>query len=214
MEPAGAADGRRRCCLRPLRLLARDLGRHRRGGRPDDDVGVNADQGSAYAFRIAKPGRPTAKSPKRSIRGRTPTFRWRAAAGAAAYEVRIYKGKKLLKKQSAIVTTSWKCTKRLPRKVWLTWKVRARNRCRNAPAVRGPPAHSEPEPRHLRHRFDSGRRRVLADVSTFARRRQALRTLGRLRYGRPHVLMLAGLRIVPEHDSSDHCTPAGPSPRG
>ena len=94
---------------------------------PFDAVGANADQGSAYVFRIAKPGRPTAKAPKRSVRGRTPTFRWRAAAGAGAYEVRIYKGKKLLKKQSGIVKTSWKLTKRLPRKAWLTWKVRARN---------------------------------------------------------------------------------------
>ena len=96
-------------------------------GAPNDDVGVNADQGSAYVFRIAKPGRPAAKSPKRSVRGRTPTFRWTAASGAAAYEVRIYKGKKLLKKQSGVVTTSWKVTKRLPRKVWLTWKVQAHN---------------------------------------------------------------------------------------
>ena len=92
-----------------------------------DDVAANADQGSAYVLRIAKPGRPAAKSPKRSVRGRTPSFRWSAAAGAAAYEVRIYKGKKLLKKQSGIVKTSWKVTKRLPRQAWLTWKVRARN---------------------------------------------------------------------------------------
>ena len=92
-----------------------------------DDVGANINQGSAYVLRIAKPGRPAAKSPKRSVRGRTPSFRWSAAAGAAAYEVRIYKGKKLLKKQSGIVKTSWKVTKRLPRQAWLTWKVRARN---------------------------------------------------------------------------------------
>ena len=84
-------------------------------GAPYNDVAANADQGSAYVFRIAKPGRPAAKAPKRSVRGRTPTFRWTAASGAAAYEVRIYKGKKLLKKQSAIVRTSWKVTKRLPR---------------------------------------------------------------------------------------------------
>ena len=96
-------------------------------GAPSHDVGASADQGSAYVLRIAKPGRPAAKSPKRSVRGRTPSFRWSAAAGAAAYEVRIYKGKKLLKKQSGIVKTSWKVTKRLPRQAWLTWKVRARN---------------------------------------------------------------------------------------
>ena len=41
--------------------------------------------------------------------------------------MRIYKGSRLLKKQAGIARTSWKCTKRLPRKAWLTWKVRARN---------------------------------------------------------------------------------------
>ncbi len=92
-----------------------------------DDVGANVDQGSAYVFRLAKPGRSKARSPKRTVGSRRPTFRWTRAAGAAAYEVRIYKGKKLLKKQSALVKTSWKVTKRLPRKAWLTWKVRARN---------------------------------------------------------------------------------------
>ena len=92
-----------------------------------NDVGVVADQGSASAFRFAKPGRPTAKSPKGTISGRTPTLRWTRPAGAANYEVRIYKGSKLLKKQTGLVKTSWKCTKRLPRQAWLTWKVRARN---------------------------------------------------------------------------------------
>ena len=96
-------------------------------GAIGDNVAANADQGSAYVFRIAKPGRPAAKAPKRSVRGRTPSFRWSAAAGAAAYEVRIYKGKKLLKKRSGLTKTSWKVTKRLPRQAWLTWKVRARN---------------------------------------------------------------------------------------
>ena len=41
--------------------------------------------------------------------------------------LRIYKGSRLLKKQTAVGTTSWKCTKRLPHQAWLTWKVRARN---------------------------------------------------------------------------------------
>ena len=41
--------------------------------------------------------------------------------------MRIYKGSRLLKRQSGIAKTSWKCTRRLPRQAWLTWKVRARN---------------------------------------------------------------------------------------
>ena len=85
------------------------------------------DQGSAYAFRIAKPARPAARSPKGRISSRRPTFRWTRAAGAATYEVRIYKGGKQIKKKTGITKTSWKCTKRLPRQAWLTWKVRARN---------------------------------------------------------------------------------------
>jgi len=99
-------------------------------GALGDDVGANVDQGSAYVFLfsdVAKPGRPAAKSPKGLISSRTPTFKWTAAAGAATYEVRIYKGSTLLKKKTGIATTSWRCTKRLPRGVYLTWKVRAHN---------------------------------------------------------------------------------------
>ena len=92
-----------------------------------DDVGANVDQGSAYVLRVPKPARPAARSPKGTISSRTPTFRWRAAAGAATYEVRIYRGSQLLKKQAGVARTSWKCTKRLPRQAWLTWQVRARN---------------------------------------------------------------------------------------
>jgi hypothetical protein len=90
------------------------------------DVGTSTDQGSAYVFGI-KPGKPVAKSPKGLIAGRTPTFKWMAAALAASYEVRIYKGSRLMTKKTGITKLSWKCTRRLPRKVWLTWKVRADN---------------------------------------------------------------------------------------
>jgi len=95
-----------------------------------DTVGANEAQGSAYVFlpgQVAKPGRPTAKSPKGLISSRTPTFKWMAAAGAATYEVRIYRGSRLIRKKTGITRLSWKCTKRLPRGVYLTWKVRARN---------------------------------------------------------------------------------------
>jgi len=92
-----------------------------------DRVGFNAYQGSAAVFRIARPARPTARTPKGRISSRRPIFRWRTVAEAATYEVRIYKGSRLLKRQAGIAKTAWKCTKRLPRKTWLTWKVRARN---------------------------------------------------------------------------------------
>ena len=90
-------------------------------------VGVNENQGSASVFRISRPGRPVARSPKGSISSRMPIFRWTRASGAAVYQVRIYKGSRLLKRQSGLTKTAWKCTKRLPRQAWLTWKVRARN---------------------------------------------------------------------------------------
>jgi len=96
-------------------------------GAAFNDVGAVADQGSAYVFVVGTPGRPTAKAPKGLISSRTPTFKWTAAAGAATYEVRVYKGSTLLKKKTGITKTSWRCTKRLPRMVWLTWKVRASN---------------------------------------------------------------------------------------
>jgi len=94
-----------------------------------NDAGPNADQGSAYVFTgvVAKPGKPVAKSPKGLISSRAPTFKWTAAARAASYEVCIYKGSKLIKKKTGVTKLSWKCTKRLPRGVYLSWKVRAHN---------------------------------------------------------------------------------------
>jgi len=76
---------------------------------------------------VAKPARPTPRSPKGLVSSRTPTFRWAAAAGAASYVVRVYKGSRLVTARTGIAMTSWKSTMRLPRRVWLTWKVRARN---------------------------------------------------------------------------------------
>jgi len=95
-------------------------------GAPYHDVGATADQGSTYVF-IPRPGRPTARSPKGLIASRTPTFKWTTAAGAGSYEVRVYKGSRLIRKKTGITKLSWKCTRRLPRGVYLTWKVRAHN---------------------------------------------------------------------------------------
>jgi len=44
--------------------------------------------------------------------------------------VHIYEGSRLIKKKTGITTSPWKCTIRLPRKVWLTRKVQARNEAR------------------------------------------------------------------------------------
>lgn len=76
---------------------------------------------------IAKPGKPTAKAPKGSITQAKPTFTWSKAARATRYEVRVYKGSKLLLKKTGIAKRSWKSSKALPTNVGLTWKVRARN---------------------------------------------------------------------------------------
>jgi hypothetical protein len=47
--------------------------------------------------------------------------------GAAKYEVRVYKGTRLIRKKTGITKLSWKCTRQLPRGVRLSWKVRAVN---------------------------------------------------------------------------------------
>jgi hypothetical protein len=92
------------------------------------DVLANIDQGSAYVFTgvLAKPGKPVARSPKGLISSRTPTFKWGAASRAATYQVRVYKDARLIRKNAGMAK-SWKCTRPLPRGVWLTWKVRAVN---------------------------------------------------------------------------------------
>jgi len=98
-------------------------------GASFDDVGASTDQGSTFVFTgvMDKPGRPVARSPKGLISSRTPTFRWTAAAGAVTYQVRVYRGSKVIRSKAGITKLSWKCTRRLPRGVWLRWRVRAVN---------------------------------------------------------------------------------------
>jgi Protein of unknown function (DUF1566) len=79
------------------------------------------------ALAAATPGRPTAKAPKGTITTAKPTFKWSKAPRAAKYEVRAYKGSKLLVRKTGITKLSWKSSKTLPTGVSLTWKVRARN---------------------------------------------------------------------------------------
>jgi len=81
----------------------------------------------ASAGASAAPGRPTAKAPKGTITTTKPTFKWSKAARATRYEVRVYRGSKLLLKKTSITKRSWKSSKALPKNVGLAWKVRARN---------------------------------------------------------------------------------------
>jgi hypothetical protein len=79
---------------------------------------------AASAGPAVKPAKPTAKAPKGTIKSAQPTFKWTKAHRAAKYELRVYKGKKLLLKRTGISKRSWKCREVLPSGVGLSWKVR------------------------------------------------------------------------------------------
>jgi hypothetical protein len=82
----------------------------------------------AGAAQAAKPGRPTAKTPKVGSIVTTlgPTFKWGKAARATRYEVRVYKGTVLKVKKTGLRGLSWKSGKVLTRGGTYTWKVRGR----------------------------------------------------------------------------------------
>jgi hypothetical protein len=84
-----------------------------------------ADQASGRA--LAKPGRPTAKSPSGTIESARPLFAWSKAPRATRYEVRVYQAGALLLTRTGIARLSWRCASALDKNVALTWKVRARN---------------------------------------------------------------------------------------
>lgn len=77
--------------------------------------------------RLVKPAKAVGVSPKGKVKGARPTFRWRKVGSAASYEVRVYKGPRLLCKRPACAAVSWRVTRALPKGVYLTWKVRAAN---------------------------------------------------------------------------------------
>jgi hypothetical protein len=124
--------------VKQARLSAADGRAHDQFGR---SVAVSGDtalvgaphewlEGNAYVFTgllLARPATPQPRSPKGVVSSRTPALKWGAAARAATYEVRVLKGSKVLAKKAGARATSWKCAPRLPRKVWLTWQVRATN---------------------------------------------------------------------------------------
>jgi hypothetical protein len=76
---------------------------------------------------LAKPAKAVGTSPKGTITTTRPTFKWRKLATAKSYEVRVYKGSRLLLKKTGATTLSWRASKALPRGVYLTWKVRGVN---------------------------------------------------------------------------------------
>jgi hypothetical protein len=77
--------------------------------------------------RLAKPLKAVGLSPKGTISGTRPTFKWRKLSTAKTYEVRVYKGSRLLLKKTGAAALSWRASKALPRQVYLTWKVRGVN---------------------------------------------------------------------------------------
>jgi hypothetical protein len=76
--------------------------------------------------RLVSPAKAAAVAPKGVIHTTRPTFKWKQTRLAARYEVRVYKGGKLLQKKTAS-SASWRASKALPKGVALTWKVRAVN---------------------------------------------------------------------------------------
>ena len=77
--------------------------------------------------RLTRPAKAAGISPKATISTTRPTFKWRKTSLAAKYEVRVYKGSRLLQKKTGATALSWRAGKALPRGVYLTWKVRAVN---------------------------------------------------------------------------------------
>ena len=77
--------------------------------------------------RLTSPAKAAGVSPKGTIATTRPTFKWKKTNLAAKYEVRVYKGSRLLLKKVGASLLSWRASKALPKGVYLTWKVRAVN---------------------------------------------------------------------------------------
>ena len=77
--------------------------------------------------RLAVPAKAAGISPKGTIHTTRPTFKWKKLTTAKTYEVRVYKGSKLLLKKTGASALSWRASKALPKGVYLTWKVRGSN---------------------------------------------------------------------------------------
>jgi hypothetical protein len=86
-----------------------------------------AAAGQASGRALARPGRPTVKSPSGTIESVKPLFAWSKAPRATRYEVRIYRAGTPLLTKTRIAKLSWRCGAALDKNVAFTWKVRARN---------------------------------------------------------------------------------------
>jgi hypothetical protein len=75
--------------------------------------------------QAAPPGSPTPTSPQGNISPLKPTFRWSKVNDVVAYEVRVYRGSRLLLERAGVTALSWMSSKALPMNVSLAWKVRA-----------------------------------------------------------------------------------------
>jgi hypothetical protein len=90
-------------------------------------AGAAAPAAQATGRALARPGRPTAKSPSGAIGTVKPLFTWSKAPRATRYEVRVYRAGALLLTKKGITRLSWRCGATLAQNVALTWRVRARN---------------------------------------------------------------------------------------
>jgi hypothetical protein len=90
-------------------------------------AGAAATAAKADGRALAKPGRPTAKSPSGVIDTVKPLFAWSRAPRAARYEVRVYQAGALKLTKTGITKLSWRCGAALAKNVPYTWRVRARN---------------------------------------------------------------------------------------
>lgn len=77
--------------------------------------------------QLSEPGKPAVAGPKGRINAARPTFKWKAAKLAASYEVRVYKGSRLVLKKTGVTGLQWRASRALPKGACLKWKVRARN---------------------------------------------------------------------------------------
>jgi len=77
--------------------------------------------------RLSEPGRPAVVGPKGLISAVRPTFKWKRVSLATRYELRVYRGSKLLIRKTGVTALQWTLRSALPEGVQLTWKVRGRN---------------------------------------------------------------------------------------
>ena len=77
--------------------------------------------------RLTRPVAVTALAPRGSVGTTTPTFRWRRLPSAASYQLRVYRGDRLVLAARGLTVSAWRSAKALPRAVSLTWMVRGVN---------------------------------------------------------------------------------------